>query len=88
MSETAGQKYNRIAYAIQQAILNEFPNPERCHCPGTQKLTELAARAIVVEDDVWVHITHCSHCYREFLDRKNDIRAAARKESVPGRPVK
>ena len=76
MSETAEQKYNRLASEIQEAILKGFPNPDRRNCPGTEKVKEVAARESIVEDDVWQHITHCSPCYREFLDQKSVNRGA------------
>jgi hypothetical protein len=79
MAETPEQKYNRIAAAVQQTILQNFPNPDRVGCPGETKLREVAARKTIVEDDSWEHITHCSPCYREFLAEKERLRGSQRK---------
>jgi len=79
MAETPEQKYNRIAAAVQQTILNSFPNPNRVGCPGDVRLREVAARGTIVEDDDWQHITHCSECYGEFLAAKDQFRQAGRR---------
>src|SRR3954447_23822576 len=79
MAETPEQKYNRIAAAVQQTILQNFPNPDRVGCPGETKLREVAARKTIVEDDSWEHITHCSPCYGEFLAEKERLRGSQRK---------
>jgi hypothetical protein len=79
MAETPEQKYNRIAAAVQQTILQNFPNPDRVGCPGEVKLREVAARKTIIEVDSWEHITHCSPCYGEFLAEKERLRGAQRK---------
>ncbi len=84
MAETPEQKYNRIAAAVRQTILNEFPNPNRIGCPGSEKLREVAARRTIVEDDHWQHITHCSPCYAEYLDVKEQNRRAGRRARALG----
>jgi len=78
MAETPEQKYNRIAAAVQQTILQNFPNPDRVGCPGETKLREVAARKTIIEDDSWEHITHCSPCYGEFLAEKERLRGSQR----------
>ena len=79
MAETPEQKYNRIAAAVRQTILSEFPNPNRVGCPGDAKLREVAARRTILEDDDWQHITHCSPCYAEYLEVKEQNRRASRR---------
>ena len=79
MAETPEQKYNRIAAAVRHTILNEFPNPNRVGCPGEAKLREVAARRTIVEDDDWQHITHCSPCYAEYLEVKEQNRRPGRR---------
>lgn len=37
-------RYNRLKNAVQQAILQNFPNPERKGCPGDEVVREIAAR--------------------------------------------
>ena len=82
MAETPEQKYNRIAAAVRQTILNEFPNPNRVGCPGDAKLRDVAARRTIVEDDDWQHITHCSPCYAEYLAVKEESRRAGRRARI------
>jgi hypothetical protein len=84
MAETPEQKYNRIAAAVQQTILNNFPNPNRVGCPGDARVREVAARTAIVEDDDWQHITHCSECYRDFLAAKEQIRRPGRRARTLG----
>src|ERR1700749_2983797 len=84
MAETPEQKYNRIAAAVQQTILNNFPNPDRVGCPGDARVREVAARTAIVEDDDWQHITHCSECYREFLAAKEELRRISRRARTLG----
>lgn len=84
MAETPEQKYDRIAAAVQQTILNNFPNPDRIGCPGDARVREVAARRTIVEDDDWQHITHCSVCYAEFLATKEQIRRTGHRERTLG----
>lgn len=74
MDETPEQKFNRISRAVQESILRNYPNPERKGCPGDDKVREVAARTELKADDAWEHITHCSPCYRTFLDCKEQFR--------------
>jgi hypothetical protein len=67
MDETPEQKYNRMADAVQQSILRNYPNPNREGCPGEAAVREVASRTAVRKDELWRHITHCSPCYAEFL---------------------
>src|SRR5437660_12894502 len=85
MAETPEQKYNRIAAAVQQTILQNFPNPDRVGCPGAAKRREVAARKTIVEDDSWEHITHCSPCQGEVLAGRERVRGPLR--SIRTRPV-
>src|SRR5580704_4714416 len=69
-NESPESKFDRLKKQLQDAILRDYPNPERKGCPGGAVLRELAERPLgqAVEDDPnWAHITHCSECYREFL---------------------
>jgi hypothetical protein len=84
MAETPEQKYNRIAAAVQQTILNNFPNPSRVGCPGDSRVREVAGRRTIVEDDDWQHVTHCSACYAEFLAAKEQIRKTGYRERTLG----
>jgi hypothetical protein len=84
MAETPEQKYNRIASAVQQTILDGFPNPDRVGCPGEERLGRVAARLMIVEDGDWEHITHCSPCYEEFLSAKEQARQSGHRTRILG----
>jgi hypothetical protein len=78
-------KFDRLKKQIQAAILRDYPNPERKGCPGGAFLRELGERPseLAVEDDPqWHHVTHCSECYREFIDFNHSFRNRARVRRV------
>ena len=69
--ESPKAKYERLQRRLQQEILTKFPNPQRKGCPGTIPLRSLAGKPLTEAtegDPVWEHVTHCSECYREFLE--------------------
>jgi hypothetical protein len=76
MAETPEQKYDRLRIAVQEAILRDYPNPERKDCPDNALVREVAWRDELTKDAVWQHITHCSPCYAEFLKFKEEWRQA------------
>jgi hypothetical protein len=84
MAETPEQKYNRIAAAVQQTILDNFPNPARVGCPGSERLGSVAARSTTIKDGDWEHITHCSPCYEEFLGAKEQARHSGHRARILG----
>ena len=78
MPESPEQKWNRVQKKIQQAILTSYPNPNRDGCPGTPGLLDLARRAAeqgtLEGDAAWEHVTHCSPCYKEYLEARDRLR--------------
>ncbi len=80
MDESADQIFEELQDIVQQAILREFPNPERNGCPGAKSLRQLANRPRPTRDAVWEHVTHCSPCYREFLDLRTQVKAQREQE--------
>src|ERR1700748_367660 len=74
MDESADQIFEELQDIVQQAILREFPNPERKGCSGTESLRQLANRPRPTRDAVWEHVTHCSPCYQEFLDLRSQVK--------------
>jgi hypothetical protein len=74
MAETPEQKYERLRLAVQEAILRDYPNPERKGCPDSALVREVAWRDELIKNAVWQHITHCSPCYAEFLELKEEWR--------------
>ena len=75
MDESADQIFEELQDIVQQAILREFPNPERKGCSGTESLRQLANRPRPTRDAVWEHVTHCSPCYQEFLDLRTQVKS-------------
>ena len=79
MSETDEEKARRQQRLIQQAVLRNYPNPQRIGCPGTLVIRDLAlrsARLEIVQNNDWEHVTHCSPCYAEYLEITNELRSA------------
>src|SRR5438105_555423 len=68
-----------VKHVLQQAVLRNYPNPERSGCPGTKVLEQTARQLLPPEDDHWMHIVHCSPCYREFLDFRHAYLTATRR---------
>jgi hypothetical protein len=86
--ESFDSKYDRVKKKLQDSILRDYPNPERKGCPGETVVRGLAERPFdpsVQNDPNWEHITHCSECYREFLEFNNAFRARARARKVRAR---
>jgi hypothetical protein len=66
--ESPEQRYDRLQQTIQEAILRDYPNPERKGCPGSGTIRELAADRLTRGTSAeWEHVTHCSPCYGEYL---------------------
>jgi hypothetical protein len=78
MREAPEHKWNRVQKKIQRAILTSYPNPNRDGCPGAEGLFDLARRAAELGtlegDDGWEHVTHCSPCYKEYLEARDQWR--------------
>ena len=73
MPDSPQERYERLQEILQEAILREYPNPERKGCVGPGTLQEMARRLLPVRDANWEHVTHCSPCYREFLEFRADV---------------
>ncbi len=74
----------QLKHVLQEAILRNYPNPERKGCPGAPVLKEVAGQRLPFEHQHWEHISHCSPCYREFLEFRNEVlerRARERRRS-------
>ena len=73
MADSPQERYERIQEILQEAILRDYPNPERKGCPGDDTLRRLAERPRPIRDADWEHVTHCSPCYREFLGFRSEV---------------
>jgi hypothetical protein len=89
--ESAEHKFNRLRGQIQNLVLESYPNPERKGCPGAAAVRDYAERVAnwesVEEEVAYRHITHCSPCYREFLNVGEEVRASLEQKPakrVPG----
>jgi len=78
MRESPEQKWNRVQKKLQNAILTSYPNPNRDGCLDREGLSDLARRAAelgTLEGDAgWEHVTHCSPCYKEYLEARDLLR--------------
>lgn len=59
---------------MEQAALNDFPNPERIGCPGSEFLRRLALnRSSVSPNDERIgHLSRCSPCFQEFTALRSE----------------
>lgn len=64
---------------LEKAALNDFPNPERIGCPGSEFLRKLALdhRSVSPHDPRIDHLSRCSPCFQEFSGFRSE--AAKRK---------
>lgn len=62
------EEERRFLELLEQAALNDYPNPERKGCPGAEFLRTLAhsRKSIPITDPRLDHLARCSPCYREF----------------------
>jgi hypothetical protein len=84
--ESFDAQFERVKRQLQDAILRDYPNPERKGCPGDTALKELATgpfdEASLESNPHWQHVTHCSECYREFLGFRAEVRREAQARAV------
>ncbi len=85
--DSPDQIFEEFRDVVQQTILTGFPNPERKGCVGSMVLQELANRPLPVRDAAWEHVTHCSPCYREFLEFRARVKQARRRLVVHRRLI-
>jgi hypothetical protein len=74
--ESFDAEFEKVQRQLQEAILNNYPNPQRRGCPGDAALKELATGPFdprIERDPRWQHVTHCSECYREFLGFRAEV---------------
>ena len=83
--ESPHARFDRLKKQLQDSILRDYPNPERRGCPGNAAVRELAQRPL--DDSLegspnWQHLTHCSECYREFLDVRASMKRRRKAQRV------
>src|SRR5262249_13576360 len=66
----------QLSRVLQKALLHNYPNPDRIGCRGPEILREMAERKLPHEHPFWAeHVSHCSPCYKVFLDFRNEALA-------------
>ena len=85
MPETPEQKWNRVQKKLQDSVLKCYPNPNREGCRGAEAIMALAKRAADLAaldgDEYWEHVTHCSPCYKEYLEARDKLRQRKAKQA-------
>ena len=64
----------QIKHLLQESILRDYPNPERKGCLDSPITMVIAQQRLPYKESGWAHISHCSPCYREFLDFRKQFR--------------
>lgn len=82
-----GTTEEQFKHMLKQAVLRHYPNPERKGCLDSPTIHGIAQQRLPHEDARWEHVSHCSPCYREFLDSRNQFleartRAKGRKRGL------
>lgn len=70
------EEERRILEIFERSALTDYPNPDRVGCPGTAFLRRLAfdRKSIPLGHSGIDHLTHCSPCFAEFLEFRNQAR--------------
>src|SRR5437667_12710805 len=87
-----GPTPEEIKHFLQQSILRNYPNPERTGCLDSSAIAAVGQQQLPHKDSRWEHISHCSPCYREFLDcrkrrRKENARAGQSRHRIRLAPL-
>ena len=69
----------QIKDLLQEAILRNYPNPDRRGCSDQAVIRSVAAQRLPHERPEWQHITHCSPCYQDFLNYRAEFLQARRR---------
>lgn len=78
--ESQQEAFERVQKLLEEAILRDYPNPERIGCPGTDALKRIAFEDVPpTSDPAWQHTIRCAPCYTEFLQLRADYKARRQK---------
>jgi hypothetical protein len=83
--ESPHAQFDRLKKQLQDSILRDYPNPERRGCPGNAAVRKLAEKPLdynLEGSSNWQHLTHCSECYREFLDIRASMKRRKKAQRV------
>jgi hypothetical protein len=88
-AETPEEKFHRISAIVRNMMLTGYPNPGRVGCPGPRAVENLAKFTgdshELEKQDNYEHAMHCSPCYQEYLDARQELRAMDAKTCGPCR---
>lgn len=78
--ESQQEAFERVQKLLEEAILRDYPNPERIGCPGTDALKRIAFQDVPpTSDPAWQHTIRCAPCYTEFLQLRADYKTRRQK---------
>lgn len=81
--ESQQEAFERVQKLLEEAILRDYPNPERIGCPGTDALKRIAFQEVPpTSDPAWQHAIRCAPCYTEFIQLRTDHKARRQKARV------
>lgn len=83
-----GPTQEQIKELLQQSILRHYPNPDRKGCLDKETIASIAEQSLPHQDARWEHISHCSPCYRGFLDHRQEVKAVLQQVIFRRRLVK
>ena len=72
----------QIKSVLQQSVLTDYPNPDRNGCLDLAAIRSIAEQRLPHEHAQWQHVSHCSPCYREFLDHRREFKARVRRTAL------
>jgi hypothetical protein len=75
---------SEILKGLEEAYLTAYPNPDRVGCPKPEVIEQIVTgeTKLAVGSEIVHHLTHCSPCFRIFIDARNRSRARRRRDSI------
>lgn len=73
-----------ILKGLEEAYLTAYPNPDRVGCPQPEAIERFVTgeTKLSVGSELVHHLTHCSPCFRIFIDARERMRARRRRISA------
>jgi len=81
---------NEILRELEHAYLTAYPNPQRVGCPSPVLIEQIVSNQLrpPAGSEIVRHLTHCSPCFKVFIDARNHLRSRRRRLSfLTSRPV-
>jgi hypothetical protein len=78
--EFSASEIEQLRRVFQEAVLNDFPNPDRLGCPSDETvLKAIAAKTLPLSDPAWQHTARCSPCFREVKAFETEAKNASKR---------